>query len=56
MNKDLKNKINQSPLKKRYIATQIGINPSVLSMCIKGDRFLSPDKEEKLKSLLNKAC
>lgn len=54
MNGTLKEEINNSPLKKKYIAQQIGVNPTVLSLCIRGDRTLSPDREQKLKELLKK--
>lgn len=54
MNDNLKSQVNKSPLKKKFIAQQIGIHPGVLSMCLKGDRFLNPDKEKQLKELLEK--
>ena len=49
------NLIEQSGLKKKHIAKQIGVKPSMLSMAIGGERTLSPDKEAALKLLLNKA-
>lgn len=54
MNNDLKQKIHNSPLKKKFIAEHIGVNPTVLSMCLKGERHLDTDKEDKLKKLLEK--
>lgn len=44
--------INESPLKKKFLAKHIDVHQSVLSMCIAGERSLPPDKEEKLKELL----
>lgn len=52
MNEELKSQINKSPLKKKFIAKQIGVHPGVLSMCLKGERHLDTDKEEKLKEVL----
>lgn len=54
MNDNLKSQVNKSPLKKKFIAQQIGIHPGVLSMCLKGERFLDTDKEEKLREVLKK--
>lgn len=53
MNNDLKQKVHNSPLKKKFIAQRIGVSPSVLSMCLKGERHLDTDKEAKLKEVLN---
>lgn len=52
MEKTLKELVNSSPLKKKFIAKHIDVNPSVLSMCLAGERTLSADKEIKLKELL----
>lgn len=52
MNQNLKEKVHNSPLKKKYIAEKIGVVPTVLSMCLKGERHLSTHQEEKLKKLL----
>lgn len=47
--------IEKSGLKKAYIAKQIDVSNSMFSMILRGDRSLTPEKEAKLKSLLNKA-
>lgn len=52
MEQVLKDKVNNSPLKKSFIAKELKIHQSVLSMCLKGDRSLPPEKEAKLKELL----
>jgi len=52
MEQKLKDQLNKSPLKKSFIASQLDIHQSVLSMCLRGDRHLSPEKEAKLKELL----
>lgn len=52
MNNNLKQQVHNSPLKKKYIAEKIGVVPTVLSMCLKGERHLNPVQEEKLKELL----
>lgn len=54
MNDTLKRDIESSGLKKKFIAKQLSIHPTILSMCIRGDRFLNPDKEKQLKELLEK--
>lgn len=53
---DLKQQIEKSGLKKKYIAKCLGVQQSVISMVLKGDRFLPPDKETKLMQLLNKSA
>jgi hypothetical protein len=55
MNESLIKEIHNSGLKKKYIAKQLSIHPTMLSLCIRGDRFLNPDKEKQLKELLEKA-
>lgn len=52
MNQELKSQVNNSPLKKKFIAQKIGVHPGTLSMCLKGERHLDADKEEKLKEVL----
>ena len=54
MNESLKKEIHNSGLKKKYIAEQLNIHPTILSMCIRGDRFLNQEKEKQLKELLEK--
>jgi len=54
MEESLRKDIDNSPLKKKYIAKHIGVNPTVFSLCLKGERHLNPDKEKQLKDLLKK--
>lgn len=52
MNKLLKKQVHESPLKKKFLAEQLGIAQSQLSQVLKGDKFLDTAKETKLKQLL----
>jgi plasmid maintenance system antidote protein VapI len=52
MENDLKKTIKQSGLKQKYLAETIGVSENFFSMCIKGKRNLSKQKEDKLKDIL----
>jgi predicted XRE-type DNA-binding protein len=54
MESKLKERISNCKVKKKFISEVIGVNQSVFSMCIKGDRHLSPEQETKLKNFLDK--
>ena len=52
MNGLLKKQVNESPLKKKFIADQLKIKPSQLSQVLSGARFLEPAQEVQLKEIL----
>lgn len=52
MNGLLKKQVNESPLKKKFLAKELGIAQSSFSQVLKGEMFLDPEKEIKLKHLL----
>jgi len=49
---DFKERIKEKGIKIVWLADKIGVSQPFLSMCLNGDRNLSPDMEEKLKELL----
>mgnify|MGYP003437373772 FL=1 len=52
MNGIIIKKIEDSGLKKSFLAEKIGVQPNYFYMCMKGIRNLSADKEAKLRELL----
>lgn len=52
MEEPIKTKIKQSGLKQKYLAETIGVSENFFSMCIKGKRNLSKQKQDKLKAIL----
>lgn len=47
--------IENSGYKKKHIAKKLGVTPTYLYLCMKGQRILSRKKEENLKNLLQHA-
>ena len=50
---DLKKKIEKKGLKQVWLAEQIGVSKSLLSLYLSGERNLSEEKEKMLKGLLS---
>lgn len=52
MEKEVKELISSSGLKKKFLAEKLGITQNYLSMCLHGKRNLSDQKLNRLKELL----
>ena len=50
---DYKKSIQNKGLKQNWLAKKLGVSESLLSMFLKGNRNLSPEKESMLKGILS---
>jgi hypothetical protein len=52
MNGIIKEKVKASGFKYNHLAKLLGIHPQYFYMVMRGDRFLSPERENKLREIL----
>lgn len=52
MENSLKDKVKNSDFVHKKLAKKIGVSPGFFSMCLRGDRIMSDDKQQLLRELL----